>query len=87
MFFAKGQHLVTKKLAEIVIWENANRIVRWCSHAKVYRKKAPKKGKQKETKGQGLKSRLTNNPTKVGHKEEREPLRTEPSTNHMKQIN
>jgi hypothetical protein len=50
-------------------------------------RKHPRKGEKKETKGQGLKSKQANSPTKAGHKEEREPLRTKPSTSHMKQIN
>jgi hypothetical protein len=58
--------------------------------AKLYKKKAPKKGRDKErqgNKGQGLKYKRANRPTKMGHKEEREPLRTKPSTSCMKQIN
>jgi len=35
--------------------------------------KAPKQGREKETKGQGPKSRQAK---EAGHKEEREPLRT-----------
>jgi hypothetical protein len=42
---------------------------------------------RKGNKGQGPKSKQVNNPTKVGHKEERELLKIEPSTSHMKQIN
>jgi hypothetical protein len=43
-------------------------------------KKAPKEGREKETKEQRRKSRQANSPTEAGHNEEREPLRTEPST-------
>jgi hypothetical protein len=52
-------------------------------------RKHPRKGEKKGNKGQGgpKKSRQANSPTKVGHKEEREPLRTESSTSSMKQIN
>jgi hypothetical protein len=51
-------------------------------------RKHPRKGGKKETKRQGpKKSRQANSPTKVGHKQEREPLRTEASTSSMKQIN
>jgi hypothetical protein len=28
MFLAKGRHIATKELAKIVIWKNANRIVK-----------------------------------------------------------
>jgi hypothetical protein len=45
-------------------------------------RKAPKKGREKETRGKDQSS----GPTKAGHKEEREPLRTGPSTSGMKQI-
>jgi hypothetical protein len=45
--------------------------------------KAPKQGREKETKGQGPKSRQAK---EAGHKEEREPLRTEPFTRSMKHI-
>jgi hypothetical protein len=39
-----------------------------------------------EKKGQGSKSRQANSP-KEADKEERDPLRTEPFTSHMKHIN
>jgi hypothetical protein len=57
-----------------------------------HQKKNKKKEKERErerkgNKRPGAKSRQANSPTKTGHKEEREPLRTEPSTNRMKQIN
>ncbi len=42
--------------------------------------KASKQGREKETKGQGPKSRQANSTKDAGHKEERESLRTEPST-------
>jgi hypothetical protein len=49
-------------------------------------KKAPKR-ERKGNKGQRSKSNQAKSPTKLGHKDEKEPLRTEPSTCHMKQIN
>jgi hypothetical protein len=51
------------------------------------KKKAPKKGREKETKGQGPKSSQANNPKEEGHPKEREPLKIEPSTSSMKHIN
>ncbi len=50
-------------------------------------RKHPRKGENFKNKGQGRKSRRqANNPTTAGHKEKREPVRTKPSTSHMKQI-
>jgi hypothetical protein len=54
------------------------------------KRKHPKKG-EKKNQGQGPKSRQANNPKEVGHKEAREPLKTETSTKtltgHLKHIN
>jgi hypothetical protein len=39
---------------------------------------------EKETRGPGPKSRQANSPKKAGHRKKNVPLRTEPSTRHMK---
>jgi hypothetical protein len=41
---------------------------------------------RKRNTGQGPKSRQATSPKEAGHKEEREPLRTEPSTSGLKRI-
>ncbi len=51
------------------------------------KKKAPKKGQEKETRGQGPKSRWSNSQKELGHKEAREPLNTQTSTSYFKHIN
>jgi len=48
--------------------------------------KAPPE-REKETRGKDSSPGKQANPNKVGHKVEREPLRTEPSTSHMEHIN
>jgi hypothetical protein len=48
------------------------------------KRKHPRKG---EKKGQGPKSRQANSPKEAADKEERDPLRTEPFTSHMKHMN
>jgi hypothetical protein len=53
--------------------------------AKLYEKKAPKKGREKETRGQHQSPKQTA-PKKAGHQEESEPLTTK-SSSHMKHIN
>jgi hypothetical protein len=44
------------------------------------RKKAPKEGREKETRGKDQSPGKQTAQQRRGHKEEREPLRTEPST-------
>jgi hypothetical protein len=51
------------------------------------KRKHPKKEREKRNKGQGPKSRQASCPNKAGHKEKREPLRTQPSTNRMEDMN
>jgi hypothetical protein len=50
----------------------------WWNLAKLHKKKAPKRRKEKETREPGPKSRQGNSPKKAGRREESEPLRTEP---------
>ncbi len=54
---------------------------------KLYKKKAPKEGREKEARGKAPKSRQAKSPKEVSNKEQMEPLRTKPSTNPMKHIN
>jgi len=49
-------------------------------------KESTQERERKGNKGQGSKFGQAKSPTKAGHKEEREQLRTGPSTSHMKQI-
>jgi hypothetical protein len=53
-----------------------------------FKKKESTQGRERKiNKGQEPKSRQANNPKEAGHPEEREPLRTEPSsTSRMKHI-
>jgi hypothetical protein len=54
---------------------------------KFIKRKHPKKGREKRNKGQGQKSMQPSSPKEAGHKEEREPLRTQPPTSCMNRIN
>ncbi len=61
-------------------WERVWVLNNWWNPAKLYKKKAPKRRKEKETRSlEGPKSRQANSQKKAGCREESEPLRTEPS--------
>jgi hypothetical protein len=59
-----------------------NQYILW-NLAKLYKKKALKKGQEKKKRIIDQSPGKQTPPKEVGHKEEREPIRTEPPTLHM----
>ncbi len=66
-----------EKLAHVFV-PIKNQYILW-NLAKLYKKKAPKKGQEKKTRSIDQSPGKQTPPKEVGHKEEREPIRTEPS--------
>jgi hypothetical protein len=60
---------------------------KWWNPAKLYKKKAPKKGREKETKCKDQSPGIQKSPKEVSHMTERKPLSTKTSTGRMKHIN
>jgi hypothetical protein len=61
---------------QIFAKKNWNQLMKPCQTCK---KESTHKRERKRNKGQGQKSRQANNPNEASHKEEREPLSTQPS--------
>ncbi len=59
----------------------------WWNLAKLYKKKAPRKGGEKETKCKDQRPGRQKSSKEASHRGEMEPLNTETSTSHMKHIN
>jgi hypothetical protein len=63
------------------------KIMKPCQTCQTLQKESTQERERKGNKGQGLKSRQANSPTKASHKEESEPLRTEPSLHQSHEAN
>jgi hypothetical protein len=57
----------------------------WWNPTKFHKKKTPKRGKEKATRGKDQ-TKQVNNPKEASHMEVKEPLNTKTSTSHLKHI-